>query len=385
MDVSYKIKKCQCIEINGEIKTLDQMGYPDLDSFSSFLMFDSELIRVSKIENNRSYDGLVDICGKEISPCIYSEIIEYDDGFAIVVNIDREFNFINNKGELLFEKWLKYPIVKNFHDDCAIVYINDEKFNLIDKNGNLLSKKWLRLKQCYVEKFCNGYAKVVDKNGRINFIDKKGRILYKKWIKKYGRVHDFYDGCAIFERSLGSQKNFLNLNGQFISERWYNVAYNFYNGFAVVKRQDGKWNIIDKKGNPISEQWYRTKEELCAEFEMARKIVQQKDLQKSLYHNIAAWNLLSLKEQKSKIEANRNEMKSIIIDDKEYPIITGTQVEFELASEKFKYIFVGDDQEEKSQIIIDHLLQTTDEVNKIITASINNDNNEHQRGAYIKK
>ena len=47
--------------------------------------------------------------------------------------------------------------------------------------------------------------------------------------------------------------NFIDKKGNILSPNmWFKAISRFHDGFASVKREDGKWNIIDTKGNIIS-------------------------------------------------------------------------------------------------------------------------------------
>ena len=61
----------------------------------------------------------------------------------------------------------------------------------------------------------------------------------------FDRVEYFYEGFAVV--LLDGKWNFINQEGQLLSDRWYDAAGGFYNGFANVKL-DGKHYKLDTSG-----------------------------------------------------------------------------------------------------------------------------------------
>jgi hypothetical protein len=84
---------------------------------------------------------------------------------------------------------------------------------------------------------------------KYNFINEYGKILLKKWALRVGdfengvaKVHT-YDGIAYID------KYGMPLGG------WFNDCGDFCDGFAKVRNMDKKWNFIDKNGNLLSNVW----------------------------------------------------------------------------------------------------------------------------------
>ena len=72
----------------------------------------------------------------------------------------------------------------------------------------------------------------------------------KKPEEIFERFERFYDGFAGVR--LNGKWNFINTNGQLLSNQWFDDVYSFDDGFADVKL-NGKWNLIDAKGNLYDE------------------------------------------------------------------------------------------------------------------------------------
>jgi len=103
--------------------------------------------------------------------------------------------------------------------------------------------------------FYEGFAQVQLKD-KWNFIDTQGEILSQAW---FDRCEDFSEGFAPVE--LKGKCNFINRNGEILSKTWYDWCDDFSEGFARVKFK-GKWNYINTQGEILSQTWY----EHCCDF-----------------------------------------------------------------------------------------------------------------------
>jgi hypothetical protein len=88
-----------------------------------------------------------------------------------------------------------------------------------------------------------------------NFFDiSKNMILCSEW---YGYVGYFHDGFAVVRRGDG-KCNLIKPDGSVLCDEWYYFVYDFKNGFAVVRRGDGKCNFIKSDGSILSSEWYKS-------------------------------------------------------------------------------------------------------------------------------
>ena len=71
------------------------------------------------------------------------------------------------------------------------------------------------------------------------------------WFQNIGY---FYDGVAVVRMPNGKW-NYINKDGKFLSDVWFDEFSRFLGGFARVK-VDGKYNYIDKDGNLLSDVWF---------------------------------------------------------------------------------------------------------------------------------
>ena len=101
----------------------------------------------------------------------------------------------------------------------------------------------------YAYNFSEGFARV-QLNYKWNFINQEGMFLSDQWFEFVG---DFKEGFAWVE--LNGKYNFINQEGMFLSDQWFEFAYNFSEGFGEVQL-NGKCNFINKEGKLLSNQWF---------------------------------------------------------------------------------------------------------------------------------
>ena len=100
--------------------------------------------------------------------------------------------------------------------------------------------------------FSDGFA-IIKRSDRLwNFIDKNGNYLSEKWFNCIG---DFYDGFAKVKRK-DNKWNFIDTNGKLLAKQWFEWIDYFHDGFARVQRSEKLWNLIDKQGNYLFKEWF---------------------------------------------------------------------------------------------------------------------------------
>ena len=132
--------------------------------------------------------------------------------------------------------------------DYKLVYLNN-KYNWITKDHKLLfPNKWFD----HVGEFFDGYTRVVEKNKQ-NLMDVNGNFISEQWFES---CTNFIDGIAMVKLP---QKgcNWINTKGEILfPNKWFDNAYNFVDGYAVVMNKNGK-NLINKKGELSFTKWYQ--------------------------------------------------------------------------------------------------------------------------------
>ena len=85
------------------------------------------------------------------------------------------------------------------------------------------------------------------------FDTSKNMILCSEW---YDYVGNFQDGFAVVRRGDG-KCNFIKPDGSILCSEWYEYVSNFYDGFAQVRRSDGKYNFIKPDDSILCDEWYK--------------------------------------------------------------------------------------------------------------------------------
>lgn len=71
----------------------------------------------------------------------------------------------------------------------------------------------------------------------------------------YKVVKELSIWVSVVMTTKGQHYNYLNDEGQLLSETWFDCAYDFHEGFARVVL-NGKWNFISAEGQLLSETWF---------------------------------------------------------------------------------------------------------------------------------
>ena len=117
--------------------------------------------------------------------------------------------------------------------------------------SNIDPKFKFRLKFDWIGDFNKGFARVV-LNDKWNYINTEGQLLSNQWFDAAG---NFKEGFA--KVYLNRKCNYINTEGQLLSKQWFDTAWNFSEGFVGV-RLNGKWNFISTEGRLLSKQWFDT-------------------------------------------------------------------------------------------------------------------------------
>jgi len=174
--------------------------------------------------------GFIDLTGKEVIPCKYTNVVDFDNGIAAVgigkLNIEESFQ-----------------------------YIEDEKFALIDKKGNYQSEFLFK----EVLPFKNGLARAIDLSTRNwGWIDTKGNWKIEP---KFNQIVSDFDeaGMAIVSEENGSwgrSNGVINQMGIYIIPPEYYSISPFVNNLTLVSKYEGesykiKFGYFNRKGKVV--------------------------------------------------------------------------------------------------------------------------------------
>lgn len=137
-----------------------------------------------------------------------------------------------------------------FKDGIAVVREDDEKTNkstyfVIDKNGKVLYEQ-----KDQMINLGEGRLAFQNDNGKWGMLDKNGNEIVGA---TYGSIAPFTEGLALVTHHSNGKVGYIDTKGNEVIEIQYAAGAQCYEGLIWVRRYnsngDGKWLLIDKKGN----------------------------------------------------------------------------------------------------------------------------------------
>ena len=229
------------------------------------------LFRFEVMRSDYKLYGYLDENGNVVIAPVLRLAEDFKDGLAVVgIGENKNNNYINMQGELLFEKskYLCYP----FNGGSAVIYDTaEDQYSIIDNTGKFI-KTFLKSTKMDTE-FSDGLLKGTDKDNATFFVDAKGATACSlgKDISAVGRFNDGLvatssDGETIVYYNKKGTAMFKSLTfdrcKEIESEADDMTPYSFTDGFARIFKAgevNGRWGLIDTAGNitvPIYYQGY---------------------------------------------------------------------------------------------------------------------------------
>ena len=154
--------------------------------------------------------------------------------------------YSQEEGSRYFKVKLSGEITKCDFDDTEVAATEITILEEITFNELINTPEWWKndnvLDLLY---WSDGFARIRNWDKQYNFINKQGELLSEQWFEW---VDDFNDDFARVKRSTDKLWNFIGENGKFLSEQWFEWIDDFKAGFAKVKRTNGEQAKIDKQG-----------------------------------------------------------------------------------------------------------------------------------------
>ena len=152
----------------------------------------------------------------------------------------------NNGENVYYEVECGGTVIEN--EECVEFYECDGKF-VCTEITLVREMPALENKFDWCSYFQDGRA-IVRLKGKFNYINTEGKYLFEQWWNNCGYFQDDY---AIVE--LDNKYNFINTEGKYISKQWFDYCWDFRDGYGVVKLNH-KYNHITADGRLVSEQWF---------------------------------------------------------------------------------------------------------------------------------
>ncbi len=196
-----------------------------------FFMFQEGLSAVTK---DGKY-GFIDKTGKEVIPFIYESADSFTDGIATVKK-DGKYGIIDKTGKVVVPFIYEYSI--SFSEGLAAVR-KDGKYGFIDKTG----KEVVPFIYESAGKFSEGLA-AVTKDGKRGFIDKTGKVVVPFIYTDLTDSIAFSEGLVAVTKGDGKY-GFIDKTGKEVVPFIYERPTSFSEGIAVVRKDNGKWILIN--------------------------------------------------------------------------------------------------------------------------------------------
>jgi hypothetical protein len=229
--------------------------------FSSASSFKNGIARVSEFNSNKGSSNssiqvnskihFIDLNGEQIFTGDNNLIGDYSEGLALARNSKGELVFLNSDGNTAFKVNSKYKVmhdskVSDFSSGFCLLRINTKKFCYLNKRGEVefktsyINPRPFKENRAMVSKFEN--QKVT-----FSFIDEKGLLIDDF---KYEMAFNFSEGRATVKKK--EKYGVIDMNGDIIIPFIYSYPIEpFQNGKTRILH-DGKFIGIDINGNIIN-------------------------------------------------------------------------------------------------------------------------------------
>lgn len=161
----------------------------------------------------------------------------------------RQWGFIDKSGQFVIEP--KYDSVWDFSEDnIAQVFKNNGLGVINDKGVEIIQTIYREILE-----LGNGYIAAFDGESYHIFNNKGEKQFFGKYVY-VGKYKDGLFAVASYDENGNVLMEYVNKSGKSIIEPKYLRAYDFYNGKAVVMKEQNIYLIIDKSGKEIKELEY---------------------------------------------------------------------------------------------------------------------------------
>ncbi|MHA4847771.1 WG repeat-containing protein [Flavitalea antarctica] len=197
----------------------------------------------------KEYYGFIDSTGKLVVEFRYDRVLDFSEGFAVVVEHGK-YGYINKDGVELIKP--QYEDAASFSEGLAAVKIND-KNGFINTDGRMvIGPRYARA--CWVSAFSEGLAPVYFEDDAAGYIDREGKLIIPA---DYLYVSAFSEGLALVQPKGKTKYGYINKKGEIVIEPIYELSLPFSEGVASVKlsRPDGStfFRVLNKDGRTIAD------------------------------------------------------------------------------------------------------------------------------------
>lgn len=179
----------------------------------------------------------------------------FSEGLAVVENVYGKYNYLKEDGTYLFDTW--FDDCSAFKNGLAIVKDNEneDEWFVIKPDGTRLNDEAFTNCDTFGSSDIVRVTRIDSATGRelFNLLRKNGTLVFKTFIPN--KLGAFNDGLAPIQLNEGW--NYIDENGNILTEKIYGLCKSFKNGFGIVQSSLGHYySIIRRDGTRINNVWY---------------------------------------------------------------------------------------------------------------------------------
>jgi hypothetical protein len=171
------------------------------------------------------------------------------------IRLNGKAGYVDREGRIVIKP--RFMRAWEFSEGLAAVQINDKPmFGYINKQGNFVIGPW----QGLAFDFSEGLG-LVSRRGGYGFIGLTGKVVISP---QFGFAKSFSDGMAqvILNQCVPKVDcgmiGYIDKSGTLVIKPQFGAAEDFHEGVAAVRRGDDEWMFIDKTGNEITRQHFKS-------------------------------------------------------------------------------------------------------------------------------
>ncbi len=189
--------------------------------------------------------GMIDHLGQFVIQPIYSQVMPFTEGRAIVMD-DAGFKVINERGQEITTK--AYSLIQPYQEQRAIFSGTNSGgkylYGYLDEQGNEVMP--LQYENAF--DFTGGKALVQLRENEFALIARNGKILQTY---PFAIMMGYSEGLIPFKKTFNDKWGYVDEQGQIVLSPQYAIAMAFQDGRAVVNMSDDMYNqygLINKLG-----------------------------------------------------------------------------------------------------------------------------------------
>ncbi len=199
--------------------------------------------------------GLNDKDGKEVLPCVYDKILDYDDDGYVRFIKDGVYGTVDLSGNIVIPLTVGLTHLGVFYNGTARAQKNHEKWGLVDEHGNDVGEFCYRQINAHYGK---GYKAFLSDN-TVGFLAEDGTFTsYERKVRPKPRysIHPYRNGVApAYQEKLGWV--FIDRDENRINDIVYSsMDPVLRNGVYYVSKGAGKYGACRYDGTPIVDKWF---------------------------------------------------------------------------------------------------------------------------------